>query len=163
MYYEGNSVNRISIGRDMGWGRADLSVKGALFAGNSDLYFDNRNHNHSGIGNTAGYAAIENAKNYDALMILGRAGTDKGRKVKLWDYLQVNGTLETTGNAWIAGKLTPSAGNTEANGILFPKNPGGGGSDAAWLRYYPRSGESCALEICTSNPCPRLAQRWGGP
>ena len=70
-------------------------ASGRILAGNSDLYFTKTDHQHSGIGNTAGYAAIENAANYDALMILGRAGTDKGRKVKLWDYLQVNGTLET--------------------------------------------------------------------
>ncbi|MFO1430281.1 MAG: tail fiber domain-containing protein [Candidatus Competibacteraceae bacterium] len=70
-----------------------LEVQGAICAGNSDLYFSRTDHNHSGIGNTAGWAAIENAKDADALMILGRAGTDKGRKVKLWDYLEVNGVF----------------------------------------------------------------------
>lgn len=71
-----------------------VRTRGALYCGNSDIYFTHTNHNHSAIGNTEGYAAIENAKNYDALMILGRAGTDKGRKVRLWDYLQVNGQME---------------------------------------------------------------------
>lgn len=70
-----------------------LDVAGAISAGNSDIYFTKTDHDHSGYGNTAGYAAIENAKNYDALMILGRAGTDKGRKVRLWDYLEVLGTF----------------------------------------------------------------------
>ncbi|MBD2385021.1 LamG domain-containing protein [Cylindrospermum sp. FACHB-282] len=74
-----------------------LTVGGEIRAGNSDLYFTKADHNHTGIGNTKGYAAIENAANYDALMILGRAGTDKGRKVKLWDYLQVNGSMDITG------------------------------------------------------------------
>ena len=36
------------------------------------LFYENGSH-HSGIGNAAGYAAIENAANYNALMILGRA------------------------------------------------------------------------------------------
>ncbi len=76
---------------------AKLEVNGNIFAGNSDLYFTKIDHDHSGIGNKAGYAAIENTKNYDALMILGRAGTAKGRTVKLWDYLQVNGALDVTG------------------------------------------------------------------
>ena len=72
-------------------------VKSGLYAGNSDLYFSHTTHNHTAIGNTPGYAAIENAANYDALMILGRAGTDKGRKVRLWDYLEVNGNMGVTG------------------------------------------------------------------
>jgi hypothetical protein len=83
--------------------QAKLEVNGAIRAGNSDLYFTKTDHNSTGIGNTAGFAAIENAANYDALMILGRAGTSKGRSVKLWDYLQVNGDLEVTGN--ITGRV----------------------------------------------------------
>jgi hypothetical protein len=83
--------------------QAKLEVNGAIRAGNSDLYFTKTDHNHTGIGNTAGFAAIENAVNYDALMILGRAGTAKGRSVKLWDYLQVNGDLEVTSSVKING------------------------------------------------------------
>ncbi|MEH6875694.1 MAG: tail fiber domain-containing protein [Candidatus Competibacter sp.] len=71
----------------------NATIKGSVTAGNSDIYFTNTEHNHSAIGNTAGYAAIENAKDFGALMILGRAGTDKGRKVRLWDYLEVVGTF----------------------------------------------------------------------
>jgi hypothetical protein len=74
-----------------------LDVNGDIRAGNSDIYFTRTNHNHTGIGNTAGYAAIENAANYGALMILGRAGTSRGRYVRLWDYLQVNGGMDVTG------------------------------------------------------------------
>jgi len=72
-----------------------INLRGQVFACNSDIYFTNTEHNHSGIGNTAGFAAIENAKDYGALMILGRAGTDAGRKVRLWDYLKVEGRLPT--------------------------------------------------------------------
>ncbi len=44
-------------------------------------------------------------------MILGRAGTAKGRCVKLWDYLQVNGHMDVTGditvkNLKISGSMT---------------------------------------------------------
>ncbi|MCP3923907.1 MAG: hypothetical protein GY714_15115 [Desulfobacterales bacterium] len=82
--------------------KAKLDVNGGIFAGNSDIYFTNPDHDHSGIGNTKGYAAIENAKDFDALMILGRSGTKNNRCVKLWDYLQVNGKLEVTGGINIA-------------------------------------------------------------
>ena len=74
-----------------------LDVRGDIRAGNSDIYFTRADHNHTGIGNTAGYAAIENAANFGALMILGRAGTSRGRYVRLWDYLQVNGGMDVTG------------------------------------------------------------------
>lgn len=83
------------------------TLEGAVVGG-STIYFTNPSHNHSGIGNTPGYAALENAKDYEALMILGRAGTSKGRYVKLWDYLQVNGGIDITGNVGI-GIPNPNA------------------------------------------------------
>jgi hypothetical protein len=73
-----------------------LDVRGAIAAGTSDLYFTDTGHNHTGIGNTTGYAAIENAANYGTLMILGRQ-TATGRKVDVWDSLQVNGRVRATG------------------------------------------------------------------
>jgi hypothetical protein len=85
---------------------AKLDVRGEIRAGNSDLYFTKTDHNHTGIGNTAGFAAIENAANYSALMILGRAGAPQGRAVKLWDYLQVNGQLDVTGRLTVFGNAT---------------------------------------------------------
>jgi hypothetical protein len=91
---------------------AKLDVRGEIRAGNSDLYFTKTDHNHTGIGNTTGFAAIENAANYNALMILGRAGTPQGRAVRLWDYLQVNGPLDVT------GKLTVS-GNAVVNNVYL--------------------------------------------
>lgn len=104
-----------------------LDVSGDIRAGNSDLYFTKIDHKHTGIGNTAGFAAIENASNYDALMILGRAGTPKGRNVRLWDYLQVNGGMDVTGNVGIGtadpiGKLHVSGKPVGANPIMQDKN-----------------------------------------
>jgi hypothetical protein len=97
--------NNLTVTGNVGIGtnepQGKLDVRGDIRAGNSDIYLTKTDHNYTGIGNTAGFAAIENAVNYDALMILGRAGTSKGRSVKLWDYLQVNGDLEVTGNVGI--------------------------------------------------------------
>ncbi|MBE0623162.1 MAG: hypothetical protein IH605_21445 [Burkholderiales bacterium] len=127
MYYEGGAANRISIGRDMGWGAiGQLLVNGAISAGNSDLYFTKTDHKHTGFGNTAGYAAIENAADYDSLMILGRAGTDKARKVRLWDYLEVNGRLDVTGDLLGAAK---NAAN-QAQRVRCGQT-----SDSAWVAY----------------------------
>ena len=52
-------------------GSADL---GRTYLTNSDVYFTNTSHNRTGIGNAAGNAAIENAADYNTLMILGRSG-----------------------------------------------------------------------------------------
>src|SRR3982751_4321178 len=91
-----------------------LDVKGGISAGNSDVYFTNPSHNHTGFGNTSGYAAIENASNYGTLMILGRSGTPNGRKVDVWDYLQVNGRIRATGGTAVYtvadGCVAPPAG-----------------------------------------------------
>ena len=57
-----------------------------------------------------------------------------------------NGSLKVTG-----GAITPTAGTGRNNGIFFPENPGGGSGDAAWLRYFPRTGEACTLELGISN------------
>ena len=62
------------------------------------------------------------------------------------------------GNAWIGGTITvkgaitPSAGNTETTGIMFPPDPFGGGGDRAWIRYHnARGGEKTTLEIGIAN------------
>ena len=114
-YYQ-SAPNTLKIGRDMGWGPlARVIVKGALDAGNSDLYFTKTDHDHTAFGNTPGYAAIENTANFNALMILGRADvahpdipTTKVRMVKLWDYLEVNGDLAVNGNLAVTGTIKSS-------------------------------------------------------
>ena len=108
-------------GGDVGIGTTEpqgkLDVRGDIHAGNSDLYFTKTDHNHSGFGNADGFAAIENAADYDALMILGRVGTTKNRYVRLWDYLQINGGLDVTGKVGI-GTANPSSRLTvEADGF----------------------------------------------
>jgi hypothetical protein len=85
--------------------QAKLDVRGAIRAGNSDIYFTRTDHNHTGIGNNADFAAIENAANYGALMILGRTVSTNPlrRVVKLWDFLEVNGDVTVTGDITLPG------------------------------------------------------------
>lgn len=62
------------------------------------------------------------------------------------------GTVSPAARLQVAnGAIMPSAGNTTASGIMFPENPGGGGGDSAWIRYYARTGEATNLEIGTGN------------
>lgn len=62
--------------------------------------------------------------------------------------------LKARGNGVVRianGALMPRAGNSAAAGIQFPSNPGGGGSDEAFIRYYAVSGETTKLLIGTEN------------
>ncbi|MEY3385470.1 MAG: hypothetical protein RIR53_281 [Bacteroidota bacterium] len=49
------------------------------------------------------------------------------------------------------GEIIPSVGSSATSGITWPDNPGGGGSDDAWIRYYAESGENTKLQFGTSN------------
>lgn len=49
------------------------------------------------------------------------------------------------------GAIMPAVGNSKEAGIMFPENPGQGGGDAAWIRYYARTGENTTLEIGIAN------------
>ncbi len=87
---------------------------------------------------------------HKALMIVGNQSAGQGRKVAIWDRLDVNGFLYVNGSMQLSQALNVTAGSGN-NGIVFPNNPGGGLWDGAWVKYYPRSGEACTLEIGTSN------------
>ncbi|HEX2872659.1 MAG TPA: hypothetical protein VHP33_15420, partial [Polyangiaceae bacterium] len=78
----------------------DVTTSGAMYCGNADLYFSRTDHLHTAIGNAAGWAAIENAKNFDALMILGRMSGNT-RKVRMWDWVQVDGRFRVASNAGV--------------------------------------------------------------
>jgi hypothetical protein len=131
-------AGKVGIGTPSPKGKLD--VNGDIRAGNSDIYFTKTDHKHTGIGNTPGYAAIENASDYGALMILGRAGTPKGRNVSLWDYLQVNGGMDITGNVGI-GTTDPKArlhvsGDVLSDGSLASRTLVGLQTPAGNLKWH---------------------------
>jgi hypothetical protein len=152
-------AGNVGIGTDIPGGKLD--VMGDIRAGNSDIYFTKVDHNHTGFGNTPGYAAIENAVNYGALMILGRAGTQKGRYVRLWDYLQVNGGMDISGNVGI-GTTNPDKnnklqveGNLHMNGnsIFFRVNPADQFDVIKWNSSFDRIdiGGYNGVNLCYTN------------
>lgn len=69
------------------------------------------------------------------------------------EQLKVQGDATITGNLKAIGAIVPSTGDTENNGIMFPKDAWGGSGDAAWIRYYRRgtSGEASTLAISIAN------------
>jgi len=80
-------VGTLLVGNDLTVS-GKLTANGAINAGNSDIYFTNTEHDHSAYGNTSGYAALENAKNFGALMILGRQ-LPAGRMIGMWDRVGI--------------------------------------------------------------------------
>jgi len=49
------------------------------------------------------------------------------------------------------GSIRPAVGNSVDAGIYFPENPGGGGGDEAYIRYFAESGENTKLQIGNDN------------
>jgi hypothetical protein len=54
--------------------------------------------------------------------------------------------LQVTG-----GAIMPAVGNSNQAGIQFPSNPGGGGGDEAFIRYFVTAGETTKLQIGIGN------------
>ncbi|HVE82133.1 MAG TPA: tail fiber domain-containing protein [Myxococcales bacterium] len=52
----------------------------------------------------------------------------------------VSGALTITAALTAQNVLMPSVGNDESKGILFPRDPGGGGGDRAYIRYFVWNG-----------------------
>lgn len=100
---------------------------------------------------TANQAEICNdTTTHKALMLVGNQSAGQGRKVAVWDRLDVNGAMEVIGNMQLSKCLSPSTGPGN-KGIVFSSDPGGGSGDSARIQYYPNTGEACTLEIGTSN------------
>ena len=59
--------------------------------------------------------------------------------------------IQGDGTLVVQGAIMPNWGNNPQKGILFPTDPAGGGGDSAYMRYYPRTGEACTLEIGITN------------
>ena len=77
----------------------------------------------------------------------GRVAFGWGSSANFHESMRIQGD----GTLVVQGAITPNWGNSTARGIMFPPDPGGGGGDSAFIRYYPRSGESCTLEIGVLN------------
>ena len=51
----------------------------------------------------------------------------------------------------VNGAIMPALGNNSSAGILFPRDPGGGGGDEAFIRYFVTAGETTKLLIGCQN------------
>jgi len=98
---------------------------------------------HDNLHDTAAQLAMNwNAEEGEPDKIFFRVNDDTGDVANWsqWKRILVDNSL-----------VTPSSGNTIVSGIKFPNNPGGGGGDTAWIRYYAYDGEKTVLELGVSN------------
>ena len=117
-------------------GSQPLPASSGVVIGDSDIYFTNSTHSHTGQGNKEGFAAIENdGKDFNALMILGRNRTTPccNRIVGMWDKVGIGTgdpkeTLDVRGNGVFNGSLTingvVNATNTNPmRNRMYPEGP----------------------------------------
>ena len=98
---------------------------------------------HDNLHDTAAQLAMNwNAEEGEPDKIFFRVNDDTGDVANWsqWKRILVDNSL-----------VTPSSGNTIVSGIKFPNNPGGGGGDTAWIRYYAYDAEKTVLELGVSN------------
>ena len=114
----------------------DIRLTGDLYKGTQKASFSNWNSNVNGISS---YSNVAIGKDVAV-----------GSAYKLDVGGAINSTSLNTGIITSTSYIRPSAGSGD-NGIIFPTDPGGGSGDAAWIKYYPRSGEACSLEIGINN------------
>ena len=80
--------------------------------------------------------------NFGGKLQIGTLASTQGMNFNELMAIEANGNTSIKGNLTVNGAITPSAGNAENNGIMFPKDPYGGSGDAAWIRYYSRNPNS---------------------
>ena len=75
----------------------------------------------------------------------------RGGEVSIPLSISPNGTMVTLRNLLVQGNIIPSVGNSSGSGIQFPTDPGGGGGDQAFIRYFVTGGETTKLRIGVDN------------
>jgi hypothetical protein len=107
---------------------------------------------------SGGDAAIVNANDYNTLMIVGREAHGK-RRVSVWDELNVNGTLNGSGNT--------NVNNINVNGKVFFKDPsfstqpnGTNNSDPYFIEKVVHGGNNSELRLTMNDDANESLQIW---
>jgi hypothetical protein len=124
----------------------DIRLTGDLYKGTQKAIFSNWTSNVNGIASYSNIAigkdvAVSSAYKLDVGGAINSTSLNTGA---------LTSTSLNTGALTSTSYIRPSAGSGN-NGIIFPTDPGGGSGDAAWIKYYPISGEVCSLEIGIAN------------
>ncbi|MDD3288778.1 MAG: hypothetical protein PHX43_07245 [Alphaproteobacteria bacterium] len=108
------------------------TANGGLITGaGGGLYLGSANWDAGSSGSTAGHIITDNGS-YKALMIVGNSvsgNSGMGREIKVWDYLNVQGSFNATGGGTFSGNVsaaTPTAANHLATKAYVDSKAGGG-------------------------------------
>jgi hypothetical protein len=74
--------------------------------------------------------------------------------------ITLGGSFKMNGALIMSGAITPSVGNAPDKGIQFPKDPGGGSGDEAFIRYFVNQGEATTLRIGINNDADDTLSFW---
>ncbi|MER7705113.1 hypothetical protein ABTX81_19745 [Kitasatospora sp. NPDC097605] len=97
---------------------------------------------------SAGKGTVTTAGRVAAGLVIPGQYTVKGNLTAEGD---LTGANLNTKDVRATGAIVPSVGNTAASGIMFPRDPGGGTGDEAFIRYFPYNGENTQLVIGNGN------------
>jgi hypothetical protein len=150
MYYEGAN-NRFTIGRDMGWGGiAAVNVQGGLQVnGQTNILTDSNPIRFSSKwtkfpdDKTNGAEICNDTDYHKTLMVVGNKSNGGGRRVSIWDILEVNGTcmangsfqVNNNGNAFKIDTLADRAIFTLKNAYHGPGRQISWDGDNNWDQY----------------------------
>jgi hypothetical protein len=111
------------------------NVSATLFTGNL-----------SGTGNS-------NVGNLGVSGLITAVGNITGANLSASNNI-TGGNLSVSGNIIggnIYGLVRPTSGSGTAGVSFYPENPGGGSGDAATIKYYAVTGETCVMEFSVTN------------
>jgi len=134
----------------------DIRLTGDLYKGKDKIMFSNWSSNINGISSYSNIAigkevAVSSAYKLDVGGAINSTSLNTGALTSTsLNTGALTSTSLNTGALTSTSYIRPSAGSGN-NGIIFPENPGGNSGDVAWIKYYPRSGEACSLEIGINN------------
>ena len=134
----------------------DIRLTGDLYKGKDKIKFSNWSSNINGISSYSNIAigkevAVSSAYKLDVGGAINSTSLNTGALTSTsLNTGALTSTSLNTGALTSTSYIRPSAGSGN-NGIIFPINPGLGSGDVAWIKYYPRSGEACSLEIGINN------------
>jgi hypothetical protein len=161
-----NASGGVGIGTKEPKEKFDVMGKVRILGENNPLRFTD-NWSSFTVSSPYNSEISNDAVNYKSLMIAGNRTGGNERRVKVYDDLDVNGVLAVNKNIQVNGAIIPGIGNCEVKGIMFPKDPGGGSGDAAWIRYFSDTlrggGGNMTLEIGIANDSnieTRLIEEW---
>ena len=115
-----------------------------------------------GSAQSAGISFFQNTPNADRAFVgmaddnqVGFFGGTGGGWGLVMDTTSGNvgiGTLTPQAKLQVTGgAIMPAVGNSATSGIQFPSNPGSGGFDEAFIRYFVEAGETTKLRIGCQN------------